>query len=39
MRILLDTNVIIRAAQPNQPAWPDINQAHTAYNTKGGILR
>ncbi len=27
MRVLLDTIIIIRAAQPNQPTWPEINQA------------
>lgn len=38
MRILLDTNVIIRAAQPNQPAWPVINQALTALVAHGCTL-
>ncbi len=38
MRILLDTNIIIRAAQPNQPTWPDINQALTAQVAHGCTL-
>lgn len=35
MRVLLDTNIIIRAAQPNQPTWPDINQALTSLVAQG----
>lgn len=38
MRVLLDTNIIIRAAQPNQPFWPDINQALTALIADGCSL-
>ncbi len=30
MRVLLDTNIIIRAAQPNLTTWLEINQALTA---------
>jgi len=33
MRVLLDTNIIIRAAQPNQPTWADISQALTTLIT------
>ena len=38
MRVLLDTNIIIRAAQPNQPTWPEINQALTALVAHGCTL-
>jgi hypothetical protein len=38
MRVLLDTNIIIRAAQPNQPTWSEINQALTALVTLGCTL-
>lgn len=38
MRVLLDTNIIIRAAQPNQPTWADINQALTALVAHGCTL-
>lgn len=38
MRVLLDTNIIIRAAQPNQPAWPEINQALTSLVANGCTL-
>lgn len=35
MRILLDTNVIIRAAQPTLPIWPDLKAALAALVTAG----
>lgn len=38
MRVLLDTNIIIRAAQPNQPTWPEINQSLTALVAHGCTL-
>lgn len=38
MRVLLDTNIIIRAAQPNQPAWPEINQSLIALVASGCSL-
>ena len=27
MKVLVDTNVVVRAAQPNSPDWPTIEQA------------
>ncbi|MBU6172962.1 MAG: type II toxin-antitoxin system VapC family toxin [Planctomycetes bacterium] len=38
MRVLLDTNIIIRAAQPNQPTWADISQALTTLVAHGCSL-
>jgi predicted nucleic acid-binding protein len=38
MRLLLDTNVIIRAAQPNDPTWNEIDQALTTLISFGCTL-
>ena len=38
MRVLLDTNIIIRAAQPNLTTWLEINQALTALVADGCSL-
>ena len=35
MKVLLDTNIIIRAAQPNQPTWRDIHHALTTLVAYG----
>ena len=38
MRVLLDTNTIVRAAQPNLPAWPQIDQALSTLLAAGATL-
>ena len=38
MKVLLDTNIIVRAAQPNLPAWPQIDQALSTLLATGATL-
>jgi predicted nucleic acid-binding protein len=38
MKILLDTNVIIRAAQPNLPIWPTIDSCLTTCVARNHTL-
>jgi predicted nucleic acid-binding protein len=38
MKVLLDTNVIVRAAQPSLPVWPEIDQALTTLIRQGFAL-
>lgn len=38
MKVLVDTNVVVRAAQPNSPDWPTIEQALSKLIGLGGNL-
>lgn len=38
MKVLVDTNVVVRAAQPNSPDWPSIDQALSKLIGLGGTL-
>ena len=38
MKVLVDTNVVVRAAQPNSPDWPKIEQALSKLIGLGGKL-
>ena len=38
MKVLLDTNIIVRAAQPNSPDWSSIEQALSKLIGLGGKL-
>lgn len=38
MKVLLDTNIVVRAAQPNSPDWPSIEQALAKLVGLGGKL-
>jgi len=38
VKVLLDTNIIVRAAQPNSPDWSSIEQALSKLIGSGGKL-